>query len=53
MWSRLPELDEPFEQRRRAAEEQGCRLRYVASIDGQGKGRVALQTVPSDHQPTG
>ncbi len=53
MWSRLPELDESFEQRRRAAEEQGCRLRYVASIDDQGKGRVAMQSVPSDHPAYG
>ena len=53
MWSRLPELDEPFEQQRRAAEEQGCRLRYVASIDEQGQGRVAMQSVPSDHPAYG
>ncbi len=53
IWSRLPGLDESFEQQRLAAEAQGCRLRYVASIDGEGKGRVAVQSVPADHPAYG
>lgn len=53
MWQRLPELDADFEARRAAAEADGCRLRYVASIDQDGTAQVSTQAVASDHPAYG
>ena len=53
MWQRLPELDAAFEARRLEAEEAGCRLRYVASIDESGTAAVSTQAVAADHPAYG
>ncbi|MEM1181759.1 MAG: bifunctional aspartate kinase/homoserine dehydrogenase I [Acidobacteriota bacterium] len=47
-WRRLPELDADFERRRLAAEAQGERLRYVASLDADGA-RVGTVAVDAEH----
>ncbi|MEM6796691.1 MAG: bifunctional aspartate kinase/homoserine dehydrogenase I, partial [Acidobacteriota bacterium] len=48
-WTRASELDEPLEERRRAAEERGERLRYLARLDERGAARVALASVGEEH----
>ena len=47
-WRELPTLDAAFEQQRRQLESEGKRWRFVATMD-HGRGRVALQTVESNH----
>ena len=47
-WERLPELDEDFETRRRQLEEEGKRLRFVATMEG-GHTQVGLQAVSQGH----
>ena len=47
-WERLPSVDAAFEERRKAAEAVGHRLRYVASVS-EGGARVALAEVGADH----
>ena len=47
-WERLPELDEGFETRRRQLEEEGKRLRFVATMEG-GRTQVGLQAVSQGH----
>jgi aspartokinase/homoserine dehydrogenase 1 len=51
-WSRLPSLDADFEERRRKAEAEGRRLRYVASLDEDGA-RVGLRAVEARHPAHG
>lgn len=47
-WRRLPELDAPFEEKRRELEAEGKRWRFVATMD-HGKTQVALQAVGQHH----
>jgi aspartokinase/homoserine dehydrogenase 1 len=47
-WERLPELDEGFETRRRQLEEEGKRLRFVATMEV-GRTQVGLQAVSQGH----
>lgn len=51
-WDRLPEMDEPFEARRAAAEADDRRLRYIASLADDGL-RVGLEDVGPDHPAHG
>ena len=47
-WSHLPELDADFENRRKALEAEGKRLRFVATMD-HGKTSVSLKEVDNTH----
>ncbi len=47
-WTRLPQLDADFEQRRRQLEAEGKRWRFVATMD-HGKTSVELKAVESNH----
>lgn len=47
-WKRLPELDAPFEQKRKQLEAEGKRWRFVATVD-HGKTCVSLITVDRQH----
>ncbi len=47
-WSKLPELDHDFEERRRQLEAEGKRWRFVAVMD-HGQARVELQAVSQGH----
>jgi len=47
-WRRLPELDEPFEARRRSAQAEGRRLVYLARLHGKRAG-VRLEAVGPEH----
>ncbi|MBY5993450.1 bifunctional aspartate kinase/homoserine dehydrogenase I [Ferrimonas balearica] len=47
--ARLPEADKAIAQRVQAAAERGEVLRYVGSIDEQGRCRVSLEAVGSSH----
>ena len=47
-WSRLPELDADFEERRKELEAKGMRWRFVAMMD-HGKAEVSLRCVPQGH----
>ena len=47
-WKKLPQLDQDFEERRKALEKEGKRWRFVATMD-HGKTSVALQEVPQGH----
>ncbi len=44
----IPKEAEHFNAIRDAAEKENCRLKYVAEFD-QGKAKVGLQHIPSDH----
>lgn len=46
--ARLPQLDAVFSERVQVAKQQGKVLRYVGTIE-EGKCRVAVQAVPTDH----
>ncbi|MBO4658572.1 MAG: bifunctional aspartate kinase/homoserine dehydrogenase I [Prevotella sp.] len=47
-WQRLPQLDAPFEERRKKLEAEGKRWRFVATMD-HGTTSVALREVPQGH----
>ncbi|KAF1710382.1 bifunctional aspartate kinase/homoserine dehydrogenase I [Pseudoxanthomonas kalamensis DSM 18571] len=47
--ARLHEVDAGFDRRLRQAREQGKVLRYVASVDAQGKASVGLVELPEEH----
>ena len=47
-WTRLPELDTEFEERRKELEDKGMRWRFVATMD-HGSAKVSLQCVPQGH----
>lgn len=47
-WSKLPELDNDFEIRRKQLESEGRRWRFVATMEG-GKTSVSLKTVGQEH----
>jgi len=47
-WSRLPQLDADFEQRRQRLESEKKRWRFVATMEG-GKANVALREVEQGH----
>ena len=47
-WKKLPQLDQDFEERRKAFDKEGKRWRFVATMD-HGKTSVALQEVPQGH----
>ncbi len=47
-FTELVRSDEEYEEKRKAAEEKGERLRYIATLEG-GKARVALQSVDISH----
>jgi aspartokinase/homoserine dehydrogenase 1 len=51
-WQRLPEVDTMFETRRRSAQEEGKRLRYVASVSST-EARVSLVDVDAEHPAHG
>ena len=46
---RLPEMDADMLQRFEQADAQGEVLRYVAELDSDGKGTVALRALPENH----
>ena len=46
---RLPELDAPMARRLAQARADGCILRHVAHLDGEGRARVGLAALPADH----
>lgn len=57
-WQRLPEVDDAFEARRREAEDDGHRLRYLAALElDEGTGspilRVAVEAVGPEHPAFG
>ncbi|MDD2602762.1 MAG: bifunctional aspartate kinase/homoserine dehydrogenase I [Prevotella sp.] len=47
-WSKLPELDNDFEIRRKQLESEGKRWRFVATMEG-GKTSVSLKAVGQEH----
>jgi len=47
-WAKLPALDAPFEETRRRLEQEGKRLRFVATLED-GHGSVGLREVGEDH----
>lgn len=47
-WSKLPELDNDFEIRRKQLESEGRRWRFVATMEG-GKTSVSLKAVGQEH----
>ena len=51
-WERLADVDAMFEERRRQADAEGKRLRYLASVKA-GLARVALEAVDATHPAHG
>jgi len=47
--ARLPEFDEPMLGRLRAAQAEGHVLRYVGSVDAEGRAQVGLVELPKSH----
>jgi aspartokinase/homoserine dehydrogenase 1 len=47
-WDRLPDVDEGFVERRRAAEASGTKLTYLASVED-GQATVQMVALPSTH----